>query len=115
MVHTFATAGIGSAWGFIAVFGFLLSGIFGMVIAAAVCLRKKSLKAGILALAIIAIQAAIFRPWHIEKPINADDLDQIEDARDAQQIAVVWFGFSAISVALLAAALLRRGTAPDRT
>ena len=114
MNHVIATAGVGSLWGFIAVFGFLVGGLIAMVVAAIVCQKKKSLKAGIVAIAIMALQGAVIRPWHIDRPFDADDPDQVEDVKDAQVIDVVWFGAASSSVALLVAALLRRRRGPNK-
>ena len=92
----------------IAVLVFVVGGFVGMIWAALVCLKKKSRKAGITAVAIILIQGAVMQPWRSREPFNTSDADEVTDLRQARQITIAWMGFSAVSFALVMLALVKK-------
>ena len=92
-----ATAGIGSP-GIPAVI--LFGSFFVAVIAALWCGIRKSRRAGLVAIVIFCFHAFL-APWHIEKPLDLDDPDQITEFNDGKTYRVVWIaGVTLSSIAV---------------
>ncbi len=98
----------------LAVLIFVVGGFLAMIWAALVCLRKKSPKAGITAVAIILVQAAVMQPWRFQEPFNASDADEVADIKQGRQIKIAWMAFSAVSFAIVTLAFIRRKEEPNQ-